>query len=97
MSFIRRKHSASFKTKIVFELIKGKEKLSQICSRYSIHPTQARRWKEQAIEELTNLFDQNNNNRELKEKDELIEQLYKKLGQRDIELDWLKKKMEEVN
>ena len=95
-SNIKRKHSASFKTKVVLELIKEIEPISQICSRYEIHPTQARRWKEQAISSLTSIFDSKVRNAELKEKNLLIDQLYKNLGKKEIELDWLKKKMESV-
>jgi len=94
MSNIKRQHSAAFKTRVVLELIKGVETISAICSKYSIHSTQARRWKEQAFSGMEANFCQKGKNFELKEKDNLIEELYKQVGQLKVELDWLKKKFE---
>ena len=96
MGNIKRQHSASFKAKAVLELLKGIESQSAICSRMSIHPTQIRRWKEQFFTGAENLFGENSKNYEIKEKDKLIEELYKQIGQLKVELDWLKKKSEEL-
>lgn len=92
MGNIKRKHSNSFKAKMALELIKEKDTVSNICSRYSIHPTQAHQWKSQALEGLALIF-QNKINSELKQKNELIEELYKQIGQLKVELGWLEKKI----
>jgi len=92
MGNIKRQHSAVFKAKIAMELISEKESLAAVCSKYSIHPTQARRWKDHAMEVLQLSFTSKKKS-ELKVKDELIEELYKQIGQLKVELDWLKKKM----
>ena len=92
MGNIKRQHSAAFKAKVAMELINGNETMAAVCSKYSIHPTQARRWKDRALETLQLSFTGKNNS-ELKAKDELIEELYKQIGQLKVELDWLKKKM----
>lgn len=93
MGNIKRKHSAAFKAKIVLELIRGDDTMTTICSRYSIHPTQAGQWKHQALRELQTVFS-SNKGAELKEKNELVQELYKQIGQLTYELDWLKKKMD---
>lgn len=92
MSNIKRKHLTSFKIRVALDLIKEKESVAVICSRYSIHPTQARRWKDRALEILTSGFDNKSAAKE-KKKDELIEELYKQIGQSKVEMDWLKKNM----
>lgn len=92
MGNIKRKHSNSFKSKIALELIREKDTVSSICSRYSIHPTQAHKWKSQALEGLALIF-QNKISSELKQKNELIEELYKQIGQLKVELGWLEKKI----
>lgn len=92
MGNIKRNHSSSFKSKVALELIIGTEPLTSICSKYSIHPTQARRWKEQFLDALPGIFE-NKTNKKSKEKDQLIEELYKQIGQLKVELDWLKKKV----
>ena len=96
MGNIKRQHPASFKTRVALELIKEAESQSAICSRYSIHPTQARRWKEEALAAMQTQFLQKGKVSESKEKDELIEELYKQIGQLKVELDWIKKKFERI-
>jgi transposase len=50
------KHSNSIKVKLTVEMIKGVELVSAICSRYGVHPSQAHKWKNQAIEGLEAIF-----------------------------------------
>jgi len=73
------------------ELMKGIDAISVICSKYSIHPTQANRWKQRAAQGIEGIFS-DKPDKELKVKDALIEELYKQVGQLKVELDWLKKK-----
>lgn len=98
MSNIKRQHTVEFKTKVVLELLKEVDTLSVICSKYSIHPTQARRWKEKAIESLQNSFNGSDNSvvKELLETKKLNEELFRQIGRSKVELDWLKKKVESL-
>lgn len=91
MMTIKRKHSASFKAEVALALIRGQEQISSICSRYGIHSSQAHRWKEQALAGLESFFS-NRPGQELQHKNEIIDELYKQIGQMKVELDWLKKK-----
>lgn len=88
----KRHHPATFKSKVAQEMIKEEDKVSSICSKFSIHPSQAHKWKKQALEGMKFIF-QDKPTTELKKKDELIEELYKQIGQLKVELDWLKKKV----
>lgn len=90
---IKRQHSAEFKRRVAIELIRGEETMSAICSKYQIHPTQARRWKEKAVAALEHSFDSDSVDNRLKEREKLIEELYKQIGQLKVESDWLKKKI----
>lgn len=73
-------------------MIRGQRSIAQICSGFGIHPTQARIWKEKAIEGLGVIFTDGVKS-ELVKKDELIDELYTEIGRAKTELDWLKKKM----
>lgn len=87
------KYSDKQKASIALEAIKGSKTLNQISSQYQVHPTQIRRWQATAIEGLTSCFSKNNQkDKIIAEKDKLIEELYKVIGQREIEVNWLKKK-----
>jgi putative transposase len=90
---IKRQHSAEFKTNVVLDLLKETDTLPKIASKYGVHPTQARRWREIAIASLKNIFTGKPPDAQIQEKEQLIEELYKKIGQKEIELDWMKKKV----
>ena len=92
MGNIKRKHSTSFRIKVALDMIRQKETVAIICSRYSIHPTQANRWKDKALEIMAAGFN-NKSIAKQKQKNELIDELYKQIGQLKVELDWLKKNM----
>ena len=92
MGNIKRFHPASFKARVALELLKEIETAAAICSKYGIHPTQAAVWKKQLLGGAENLFSDKPSN-QLKEKDEIIDELYKQIGQLKVELDWLKKKL----
>lgn len=79
--------------------IKGDKTVAQISSSYQVHPTQIGLWKKQATDNLSELFKDNHKKEKQKEfeRQTELENLYKLIGQRDIELDWLKKKLSIFN
>lgn len=91
MNKIKRFHSPSFKTQVALDLIKEVDSTSQICSKHGIHPTQAGKWKSQFLANMVSIFD-NKPDYQIQEKEKLIGELYKQIGQLKVELDWLKKK-----
>jgi len=93
MGKIHRQYSPSFKAKVALVAIREEETIVELASRYGVHPTQIKKWKKTATEEMLKLF---KNGRQKgareKEKNLLIEELYREIGQLKVELDWLKKK-----
>jgi len=77
---------------IALEAIKGIKEPSQIASLYEAHPVAIGVWKKLLQENAHSIFEDTKKSA-LKEKEDLIERLYKIIGQRDMELDWLKKKL----
>lgn len=90
---VRRQHLPAFKVNVVTEMLKGEKTISQICSQYQIHPTQAQKWKQQTLQFVQNSFNGQSFTAQLRQKDEFIEELYKQIGKLKYEVDWLKKKM----
>ncbi len=91
-NIIKRQHSPEFKTQVVLEVLKEEKTIAEISAKFAIHPTQIKRWKDQALLGLTGVFT-DKSGKILFEKDNLIEELYKQIGQLKVEADWLKKKM----
>jgi transposase-like protein len=87
-------YSDKQKAQVALEALKGEKTINQISSQYQIHSTQIQRWKTIALENLPCLFNQNDGQgKVLAEKEKLIEELYKIIGEREAELSWLKKKL----
>ncbi len=81
------------KAQVAVAAIKGEKTISQIAGLYEVHPTQIQAWKKQALSVLPEIFS-DKRKKENQTQDQLINELYKIVGQRDIELEWLKKKLQ---
>jgi transposase len=92
MNNIRRNHPPAFKAQVVLALLKEEQTINELCSQFSIHPTQAKKWKTKVVENLSHLFDDKSMNDKIKEKDHVIDDLFREVGQLKMELEWLKKK-----
>jgi putative transposase len=91
----KHKTSKEEKTKIVLSILRGDKTANEIATQYGVHPNIISRWKQTAIEGIPDLFDDKRlkvDRDKLQEQERLLEQACKLVGQRDMELDWLKKK-----
>lgn len=80
------------KADVAIAAIKGIQSTSQISSAFEVHPTQVGLWKKQALRGLSEVF--SDKRRKVQDDHEaLIDELYKTIGQRDMELAWLKKNL----
>lgn len=91
MKSMRTQHTPIFKAKVVREALREDKTSSELASQFQVHPNMIRRWKQAACEGLPELFSTKKNKVD-KEKEQLIDELYKQVGQLKVELDWLKKK-----
>lgn len=92
MSGIRKQFSKEFKAKVALEAAKGLKTTAEISSEFSVHPTQVTQWKNELREGLPEIFSGKKSTEE-KNKERLIEELYKQIGQLQVENGWLKKKL----
>lgn len=87
---MRRSHDAAFKAKVALEALKEQKTLAQLSGEYQVHASQIRQWRKQLLEELPQVFS-DRRQRADQEKDDLISELYRQIGQLKVEADWLKK------
>src|SRR5437660_11004140 len=81
------------KAAVAFAAMKGEKTISQIASAYEVHPTQIGFWKKQAMAGMADSFS-DKRKKENQTQEQLISELYKTIGHEQIELEWLKKKLE---
>ena len=90
----RRRFSAEFKARVAREALKEHKTLAELATEYDVHPNQIAQWKKQLLDGLPGLFSRHGEqDREREER--LKDRLYRQIGQLQVELDWLKKKVGE--
>jgi transposase-like protein len=92
---MRKQYDAAFKAKVALEAVKGEKTIAQIAGEFGIHPNQIQRWRKQLLEMLPDLFS-DRRKRVDKDRDDLESELFRQIGQLKVELDWLKKKSQEL-
>ncbi len=89
MSKKRRNHSTTFKAKVALEAIKGEKTMSELSTRFGLHPTQIQHWKKQLLKGAEDIFGGSEKNRNNYESE--INKLHTKIGQLIMERDFLAK------
>jgi transposase-like protein len=88
---MRKKYSASYKSKVALEAIRGDLTIAELSGKYGVHANQISKWKKQALVGLPQLFS-DKRKKEVIESEELVSELYRTIGRLNVELEWLKKK-----
>jgi transposase len=89
----RQKHSGAFKAKVAIEALQERESLSELSNKYGIHPNMISRWKKEFLERAPELFEKASSE---KKEDTDLEKLYAKIGQLEMEKEYLKKNLKKL-
>ena len=88
----RKSFSGAQKAKVALEAIKGVKSINQIAQEFEVHPTQVSQWKSDLIKNADSVFDGKRGPKVVDNPQSDPIRLYAKIGQLNMELDWLKKK-----
>ena len=86
-------HSAPFKAKVALAAIKSDKTGAELANEFQVHTTQITQWRKLLKDSIIEIFSARRNKKD-KENQELIDQLYKQVGQLTVELDWVKKSLD---
>ena len=92
MKHPRRKFTSAFKARVAIEALKERESLAELSKRYELHPTMISKWKQEFLEKSSDVFDK----RSEEESGIDPEKLYAKIGQLEMENDFLKKSLKKT-
>lgn len=88
----RRKFTAKFKAKFAIEALQERMTVQEITSKYEIHPNQISQRKRQFLDGAETVFERDKSAKEdQNEFQQDQDKLYKKIGQLQVENDFLKK------
>lgn len=87
MARSRRIFSSTFKATVAIEALKERESLADLSKRFEIHPNMISKWKKEFLENSSAAFE----SKSTTEQEVDPEKLYAKIGQLEVENDFLKK------
>lgn len=88
MSRKRRSFSAEFKARVALDALSGEHTLSELASKYGVHPNQISQWKKQAKEGVVASFAGKGSGTP-QTSEAQIKELHAKIGQLTVEKDFL--------
>jgi transposase len=83
----RTRHSAEFKANVALAALSESKTLAELASEYQLHATQITRWKQELIENATDLFSKSKK-KEVNHEAEVAE-LHRQIGKLKVENDFL--------
>lgn len=83
----RKQHSAQFKAQVAMAALAGDRTLAELTSEYGIHPTMISTWKQDLVKNAKDLFERGN--KRAADPQAVIDNLHRKIGQLQIERDFL--------
>jgi len=90
---VRRTHTAEFKSKVALEALSERYTVSELCSKYNLHPNLVNGWKKELKENSKKIF-LDGNNRKKSVNEQLTDDLYKEIGKLKMKNEWFKKKFQ---
>ena len=92
---MRKSYTSEFKAKVAIEAIKGEMSIVELGAKFNVHPTLITNWKTKFLESASSVFS-DKRKKENKKREETTDDLYKKIGQLQVERDFLRKKYKQI-
>ena len=89
----RKQYKPEFKAKVALEALKGEQTVSELASRFGVHPTMIHQWKRALLEGASELFERGGVKKEPAVDDGTIKALHAKIGELTVANDFLSEKL----
>ena len=95
-----KRYDTGFKVKVVIEALKEEMTINELAAKYEVIPANIRNWKQEFLANAELVFDKEKAvaqyKEQLGEKSRQIDELHRQLGKTTTQLEWCKKKSEEL-
>ena len=88
----RKQHSPEFKAKVALEALKGEETVSELASRFGVHPTMIHQWKRALLDGAPGVFERGGRRQPETDEDQ-VKELHTKIGELAVANDFLSRKL----
>lgn len=88
----RKQHSPDFRAKVALEAVKGEETVSELASRFGVHPTMIHQWKRALLEGASGVFERGGRRKPEIDEDQ-VKELHAKIGELAVANDFLSRKL----
>ena len=93
---MRKRYDKEFKAKVALEALKGEKTLQELAITYAVYPNMIALWKKQILEHASMLFEKEGKDKDVEDAERKQGELYKQIGQLQVENDYLKKKYKQL-
>jgi transposase-like protein len=93
MKETRKRYSAAFKAKVAIEALQEHKTMAELTHQYGIHGNMINRWKKEFVTRSSEIFETKAVPDDFETEREM---LYAKIGELEMEKDWLKKSLKKV-
>ena len=85
----RKQHKPEFKARVALEALKGEQTVSELASRFGVHPTMIHHWKKALLDGASDLFQRGRATSDPEADASRIKDLHAKIGELTVERDFL--------
>jgi len=93
---MRKSYDKGFKAKVALEAVRGEKTIQEIATMFSVHPNLVSLWKKQLLDSADLVFEKAGKGKEEREAEKKQEELFKQIGQLQVEKEFLKKKYKQL-
>lgn len=89
----RKTHNPDFKAKVALEALKGEHTVSELATRFGIHPTMIHQWKRALLEGASDIFERGGKRHAPEVDEATVKELHAKIGELAVANDFLERKL----
>ena len=92
----RQRHSAAFKAKVALAAVQERKTVQELAIQFGVHPTMIHGWKKRLLEGAEAVFETASESKARGTDKAQEGELYEQIGRLKMDLEWLKKKADQL-